>query len=40
MDQNIVIEDTNVEILDEQQIVELPQTDLDRIAGGIVSLYL
>jgi hypothetical protein len=40
MEQNIVIEDTQVDTTDEQPIVEIPQNDLDRIAGGIVSMFL
>ncbi len=40
MEQNFIIEDTSVDAVEEQQIVEIPQNDLDRIAGGIVSMYL
>ena len=40
MEQNIAIVDSNVEAIEEQEIVEIPQNDLDRIAGGIISMFL
>jgi hypothetical protein len=40
MEQNIVIVDSSVELVDEQEIVEIPQNDLDRVAGGIIGCYL
>jgi hypothetical protein len=40
MEQNIAIVDSSVEAIEEQEIVEIPQNDLDRIAGGIISMFL
>jgi hypothetical protein len=40
MEQNIAIVDNSVETIEEQEIVEIPQNDLDRIAGGIISMFL
>ena len=40
MEQATVIVETAVELVEEQQIVEIPQNDLDRVAGGIISMYL
>jgi hypothetical protein len=40
MEQNIVIVDSSVERVEEQEIVEIPQNDLDRVAGGIISMFL
>jgi hypothetical protein len=40
MEQNLAIVDSSVELVEEQEIVEIPQNDLDRVAGGIISMFL
>lgn len=40
MEQNFVVVDSSVDLVEEQEIVEIPQNDLDRVAGGIISMFL
>lgn len=40
MEQDTAIVDSNVETIDEQQIIEIPLNSLDRVAGGIISMFL
>ncbi len=40
MEQDTNVIDSQVEAVEEQQIVEIPLNSLDRVAGGIISMFL